>query len=199
MADRKQRLTREQRADRDQRIYRMHLAGASYRDIARATGLTGAAVHKVVRHQLALATDVREDLDADAEVEQLERMDTLLATQYPKALKGDPRAAEFCRRMLGDIARIKGLNSSVAERVAPSRIGDVDDSYLDDDQDDGPAVMKSYRQQRATEYEDEGSAAWAERVRRLDVEKAEARRRGVDWCELTADDRRRLHVVRDAG
>jgi hypothetical protein len=36
------------------------------------------------------------------------------------------KAAEYCRRLLADMARIRGLNQSVAERLAPARHDDLD-------------------------------------------------------------------------
>ena len=131
-----ERMTREERVERDLLIYRLHLAGVSYRSIAKRVGLTAAAVHKIVRRELGRVAEIRDDLVADAEIEHIERMKQLYAVYSPKAQAGDLKAAEYCRRLLADMARIQGLNQSVVERlpVAP-RDDDLDpDSGGEDDE-----------------------------------------------------------------
>jgi hypothetical protein len=197
MADR---LTREERESRDTLIYRLHLAGVSYRDIAKRVGITKQAVHKIVQRELAKAAVVRDDLEAEAETEHLERLSTLLSVQWPKAIAGDSRAAEFCRRLMVDIARLKGLNTSVAERLAPLRGGRDDDGFGDDEVD--VDELEAWRKRRATLYEDDGpqgDAARAEARARSDREDREATRRGITRYDLSAEDKRRLHAVPDVG
>jgi IS30 family transposase len=121
--------TREERAERDQLIYRLHLAGISFRQIGKRIGMTPGGVHKIVRRELGRAADVRDDLVGDAEIEHLERMKQLYAAYAPKAQAGDLKAAEYCRRLLADMARIQGLNQSVAERLAPARDDDLDPEF----------------------------------------------------------------------
>lgn len=126
------RMTRDERVDRDLTIYRLHLAGVSYRSIAKRVGLTSAGVHKIVRRELDRAAEVRDDLVPEAEIEHLERMKQLYAVYAPKAQAGDLKAAEYCRRLLADMARIKGLNQSVAERLPAARDDDLDPARGDD-------------------------------------------------------------------
>jgi hypothetical protein len=196
MADR---LSREERESRDELIYRLHLAGVSYRNIANRVGISKQAVHKIVQRELSKASVVHDDLEAEAETEHLERLSTLLAAQWPKAISGDSRAAEFCRRLMVDIARLKGLNTSVAERLAPlrGRAGDeFDDGEVDVDE------LEAWRKRRATLYEDDGplgDAARAEARARSDREDREAMRRGITRYDLTDDDKHRLHAVHDVG
>jgi hypothetical protein len=172
MAIGKPRMSRQQRVDRDQLIYRMHLAGVSYRDIARRHGLTGAAVHKIVRRELDSAVQLRDDLVDDADTEHLERMRQLYAAHSAKALAGDTRAAELCRRLLADIARVQGLNTSVAERVAPSRMSDDD---FEDGDDDGEDELTAYRRRRE-EAEDGGAEGMAAYGRECDEQRRELER-----------------------
>ena len=69
-------------------------------------------------------------------------METLLAANMPKALKGDVRSTEQCRRMLDSMARVQGIVPSLTERVLPIR----DD---DDDDDDGEGnELEAWRKRR---------------------------------------------------
>lgn len=190
--------TRAERETRDELIYRLHLAGVTLRDIGKRTGLSKSAVHKIVGRQLAAAARRRESLDDtdQAVVKHLERLDSLLAASYPKAMAGDSRAAEMSRRVLDSIARIQGLNRSVAERYA-ERIAPVRGVDFDDD-DDGLDELERHR----LRYDDDPrirEAARMEANARMALEQAEAIRRGITWYDLTAEDRARLHAVPDAG
>jgi hypothetical protein len=129
--------TRSEREARDALILRLHLAGIGYRDIGRRAGLSLGAVHKVVKRELAKAADRRDDLEDDAITMHLERLDSLYAVNYAKAAQGDTRSAEVCRRILDSMARVQGLNTSVAERLAPER----NDPDFDDDLDDGEGMV----------------------------------------------------------
>lgn len=142
--------SRDERLARDALILRLHLAGVSYRDIGKRAGLSVSVVHKVVRRELAKASQRRDDLEDEATTAHLERLDTLLAAQWPKALQGDVRAAETCRRLLDSAARVQGLNTSVAERLAP--MGGVDVGDDDDDEDGGLDDLERYRQRREAKY-----------------------------------------------
>lgn len=141
-----QRMTRDERVERDQLIYRLHLAGVSYRSIGKRVGMTPGGVHKIVRRELSQAAEVRDDLQGDAEIEHSERMRQLYAAYAPKAQAGDLRAAEFCRRVLADLARIQGLNQSVAERLIVGRDDDLDPADGDGEDDELEAWRKRREQ-----------------------------------------------------
>jgi hypothetical protein len=55
-----------------------------------------------------------------------------------------PRASEVCRRLLDSAARVQGIYTSVAERLAPLR-GVDDDDDIDIDEDD----LAAYRDRTA--------------------------------------------------
>jgi hypothetical protein len=57
-----------------------------------------------------------------------------------RGFEGDTRASKMCRRLLMDMARVQGLNTSVAERLAPLRGRDDDDDDFDE-VDDGDGVV----------------------------------------------------------
>jgi hypothetical protein len=125
------RLSGEERATRDVLMLRMHLAGVTYRDIGRKVDLSVGGVHKVIKRQLRQSADRRDDLADDAVEAYLARMEPLLAANWPKALRGDTRSTEQCRRMLDSMARVQGTVPSLAERVLPERFRD--DYYGDAD------------------------------------------------------------------
>ena len=130
--------TRAERESRDVLIYRLHLAGVSYREIGKRAGITGAAVHKIVKSRLAKAADQRVDLEGVAVAEHLERLSVILAANSAAAAKGDIKAGELCRRILESMARVQGLNTSVAERLIPMRAGLEDD---DDGEHEGGMLI----------------------------------------------------------
>jgi hypothetical protein len=139
------RLSGEDRATRDVLILRMHLAGITYRDIAARVDLSIAGVHKVVKRQLRQSADRRSDLADDAVESYLARMEVLLAANWPKALKGDERSTEQCRRMLDSMARVQGIVPSLAERVVPIR--DDDDDADADGEDNELEAWRKRREQ----------------------------------------------------
>jgi hypothetical protein len=137
------RLSGEERATRDLLVLRMHLAGMVYRDIGSRVGLSVGGVHKVIRRQLRQSAYRRDDLADDAVEQYLSRMEVLLAANWPKAIKGDARSTEQCRRMLDSMARVQGIVPSLAERVIPIRDDD------DDGDDDGEGnELEAWRKRR---------------------------------------------------
>jgi hypothetical protein len=188
--------SRDERLARDALILRLHLAGISYRDIGRRAKLSVSVVHRVVRRELAKASQRRDDLEDEATTAHLERLDSLLAAQMPRALGGDVKAAEFCRRLLDSVARVQGLNSSVAERLGPMLPADDVDDFGDDEVVDHDALAR-----HRLRYEDSprGREARADADARVKREYDEAARRGITWYDMTAEDKRQLHAVRDVG
>ena len=128
------RLSGEERATRDLLVLRMHLAGMVYRDIGKRVGLSVGGVHKVIKRELRQSSYRRDDLADDAVEQYLARMESLLAANMPKALKGDARSTEECRRMLDSMARVQGIVPSLTERVLPIRDDDDNDNDGDDDE-----------------------------------------------------------------
>jgi hypothetical protein len=146
------RLSGEERATRDVLVLRMHLAGVTYRDIASRVGLSIAGVHKVVKRQLRQSADRRDDLADDAVEAYLARMEVLLAANWGKAVRGDVRSTEQCRRMLDSMARVQGIVPWLAERVVPIR--DDDDGDADGDDNELEAWRKRREKPGYTGYVD---------------------------------------------
>ena len=140
--------TRAERATRDTLILRLHLAGHSYRAIGQKVDLSIAGVFKVVQRELRQSADRRGGLNDEAVEQYLARVESLLAASMPKALAGEPKSVETCRRLLDGMARVQGLFPSLAERLLPSEpMSDVD---IDDD---GLTDLDRYRRERQAKYE----------------------------------------------
>jgi hypothetical protein len=136
------RLAAAERHTRDGLVLRMFLAGMSYRDIARnpRVRLSAQGVHNVVTRMMAQGARRRGLLSDEAFSVHVERTETLLAANWHKAVSGDLRAGELCRRILDQQARLYGLNTGAGERLAPEE--------LDDDSDigeDGLDDLERYR------------------------------------------------------
>jgi hypothetical protein len=143
------RLSTAERQARDTLVLRMYLAGVTYRDIGRKVGLSLAGVHKVIKRQLRQSADRRDELESDSAIESyLSRMEALLSASWPKALRGDTRATDQCRRVLDSMAKVQGLVPSVAERLLPDRL-DAEDT---DDDEDGLDELDLYRLRREQKY-----------------------------------------------
>lgn len=105
------RLSADERFARDAFVLRLHLAGLSYRKIA-CHSRVRLSVHGV---ELALKRSLTRDrpgastLSRQARHLYALRLESLLRSAWPKALAGDLKAAEHCRRLLEQEARLWGL------------------------------------------------------------------------------------------
>lgn len=107
-----------ERADRDQRILQLWIAGGSYLRIAKAVGLTQRRVEQVVKAELAAGAGRRALLTEEALAVHQERVavhqqrrERLFEVHLKKAENGDHQAAELCRRLLADDARLLDQNA----------------------------------------------------------------------------------------
>lgn len=96
---------------------------------------TEAEVQDAIREALAEGQQEREALDQD--LVALERIDGMYRGLYPKALKGDVRAAETCLRLDAERARLLaaggpkgGLAAAFEETVAALNLPKVDKSAI---------------------------------------------------------------------
>jgi DNA-binding Lrp family transcriptional regulator len=129
-----------ERQRRDRLVVRMHLNGATYRDIAERVGITHPAAIKIVKRELERAVLRREDFDTDAAIElYLQRQEQLMLAVSKRAVQGDIRAVEAFRRINYDWLRAQGLLPSLTERAQRAKDEDYDDD--DDGLDDDDIAM----------------------------------------------------------
>lgn len=106
------RVSAAERAARDVLVLRLWLGGSSFREIGRhpKVDLSCRGVELAIRR--ALTQDARVSvLSEHASALHVLRLQTLLRAFWPKALAGDLKAAEHCRRVLEQEARFYGLRA----------------------------------------------------------------------------------------
>lgn len=124
-----------ERAERDQNALRLWVAGATFPQIATAVGLSVRQVERVVKKELAAGAARRSMLtDAALELHQ-ERTERLFQAYWGPALKGDHKAADICRKMLADNARLNNLYAD----ALPSLPAPTSTSGVVADEDEEPA------------------------------------------------------------
>lgn len=139
-------MNRVERAKRDAKVLQLHIAGATYRQIAEACEISVAMADKIVRRELAKAAARRDLLGEQALAMFLERSEALFKANYPRAMKGDYKAAVICDRVLARQARLfgvvdglgmgGGLGGTTPPDEPPDTTGD------DDPEDDGDELTK---------------------------------------------------------
>ncbi len=107
--------TAGERAKRDARVIKLFLAGASYRDICAVVGLRSPqSVGNIVQRAFAGSSQRRELLTDEAFAAWQERSERLLCAHWSRALDGNYRSAELCRKLLGQQAQVYGLAQEVS-------------------------------------------------------------------------------------
>lgn len=109
-----------ERAEREQRILQLWISGASYPRIAQLVELSARQVERIVRTALAAGASRRALLTEEALAVHQERFDTLFGAHWGRALEGDHRSAELCRRMLDQSAKLHGLYADASPLPAPT-------------------------------------------------------------------------------
>jgi hypothetical protein len=121
------RVSAEERAKRDSLVARLLLAGHSYREIGRnpRVRLSVRGVQLAVKRALKVDSDFKLLSEYAREVNIL-RCESLLRIAFPRALAGDLRAWEACRRLLAQEAKLFGLYDGPPEddgEVEPQPVG----------------------------------------------------------------------------
>lgn len=105
-------------ADRRAKAIAMYLAGADWQAIADALGYAsrGAAHTDVTR---ALHANLQVEAEQVAEFRNVEtlRLNRLQAAFWPKALKGDPKAAEVVLKCIAGRSKLNGVDAPVRTEV----------------------------------------------------------------------------------
>lgn len=139
------------RADRDQRILRLWIAGGSYPRIAQAVGLTTRRVEQIVKAALAAGAARRALLAEEALAVHQERHERLFEAHWGLALKGDHKSAELCRRMLDQNAKLHGLYADAVPLPAPTAPLTSDDGEAGGQDSEEPAdELSKLRARRGT-------------------------------------------------
>lgn len=126
-------VTRAERAERNALVLKLFLDGANYRQIGEQVRLSTSQVHRVVQRELAAAAKRRDLLTDEALAVCQERIERLFHAHWQKALDGDYRSADLCRKLLGQMARVYGIGADVSPLPAPTPIAEPDPA-----DDDGP-------------------------------------------------------------
>ena len=104
-----------ERARRDARVVKLFLAGASYRDICAVVGLRSPqSVGNIVARELSGSAQRRDLLTDEAFAVWQERSERLFRAHWGRALDGNYRSAELCRKLLGQQAQVYGLAREVS-------------------------------------------------------------------------------------
>lgn len=130
-----------ERADRNAKVLQLFLGGASYEDIAPEVGLSASQVSRVVQREFAAAAKRRGLLTDEAFAIWQERSEALFHAHWGRALDGDHRSAEICRKILAQQARLYGLADSIP-LPAPSA---AHDDPVDDESQDELARLRAQR------------------------------------------------------
>jgi hypothetical protein len=88
------------KAERDNRIWQLFIAGAPNQQIATAVDCTVEVVEAVIAEQLLAGQHRRRVLTEHRYAVNLERTEALLKAHWGAALRGDHRSAEICNRIL---------------------------------------------------------------------------------------------------
>ncbi len=124
------------RARRDARVVRLFLAGLSYRDIGAVVGLRSPqSVGNIVQRELTDSAARRGLLSDEAFALWQERSERLFFAHWGRALDGNHRSAELCRKLLGQQAQVYGLAQVVA-LAAGGPTGAVEVEPLEPDMDE---------------------------------------------------------------
>lgn len=141
------RVSAKERETRDALVMRMFIAGVPYRDIGKRVNVSAPMVHKIVKKEMRASALRRDFLGDNALDVHVERLESLYAANYAKAVSSDGppaerlKAGELCRRILSDLGRVQGLYDG----VLPATIPPARDSGDDDDEDGDSDELSAWR------------------------------------------------------
>ena len=121
-------LTREQMRERDEKILRLFIGGASEREISRSSGTSPSRVHQILRREITRGNKHRELLRDQALDVYISRLDVLLRSCWTKAMAGDLKAIETARHVVEQQAKVvMGAPDIPAIEFDPDFDGDADE------------------------------------------------------------------------
>ena len=138
-------LTKDERANRNNRILALFIAGWSERDIGKAVNLTGQRVHQIVKAELKNEVRHQQLVSDQALALYTARLDTLLRAVWPKVAQGDLKGIETARRILEQIGRLYDIEEERVGALPP-----VNDLLNGDDGGNDPRdELARYRSRHA--------------------------------------------------
>ena len=98
---------------KEERVLRMYVAGATYQLIADTVeGISSASnACTIVTRALARHAEERNDLAAHASERAFARLEAIWAGSFPQAARGDAQAANVCLRVHDRMVKLEGLDS----------------------------------------------------------------------------------------
>lgn len=135
------------RAERDASVLRLFMAGATYAQIAAAVKMTQRRVDQIVKRELSNAAQRRTLLSDEALAIHTERTERLFQAHWGKALNGDHRSADICRKLLVDNARLSGFYADrLPDLPAPTGPLERDDDEAEPGPQDELSKLRGLRQ-----------------------------------------------------
>jgi transposase len=98
-------------------VIRLRRQGMKYREIAQRVGISVNYCHTVVRKEMARAAEATKGIASVMVEEAADRVEGLLNTAYPLALKGDLLAMEKALKLIQELNRLRGLYPAARSEV----------------------------------------------------------------------------------
>jgi hypothetical protein len=100
-----------QKMEQEQKAFELRMAGATYEQIGKALGMTSVGAFQIIRRgSIKRRTATNEVVEQIRELE-LERLDAMQRTVWPKALKGDLLALDRVLTLMNTRAKYLGLHA----------------------------------------------------------------------------------------
>lgn len=119
MAGRNSNSKEYDRAERKRNALELRLAGASYRDIAQALGISPATAMQDCKEALA---DIPMQQADEMRTVELSRLDRLQRAVWPKAVKGDLQAVDRAIKIIDRRAKLFGLDAPQQVQITANDI-----------------------------------------------------------------------------
>lgn len=104
-----------ERTKRNQNVLQLFVAGSTYSQIAAVVGLKSqSTIHDIVQRELGSAARRRGLLTDEAFAIYQERTERLFRAHWSRALDGDHKSAEVCRKILAAQARMYGIEDQLS-------------------------------------------------------------------------------------
>jgi DNA-binding CsgD family transcriptional regulator len=121
------------KAEQQQQIVKLWVAGASVDEIARATELSVSSVYRVRREALAVSLPQRDTAANELRELELQRLDRLQAGHWSRAISGDDKSASVVLKCIAQRSKLLGLDAPVKiDATLRSQLDATIEQLLDD-------------------------------------------------------------------